>query len=97
MSVALSQPPLPSQLSPSFGDGRKFSEVEQAVLLDHTPHKTRIAPAQTCSLKRPQHQMWPAGNAAPESKLACAGPPRHSGNWSAGKGRPTSARRLHQL
>jgi hypothetical protein len=32
MSAALSQPTLAAQSSPSFCDGRKFSEVEQAVL-----------------------------------------------------------------
>jgi hypothetical protein len=32
MSVALRQPTLASAPSPSFCDGRKFSEVEQAVL-----------------------------------------------------------------
>ena len=32
MSVTLSQPTLAAPSSPSFCDGRKFSEVEQAVL-----------------------------------------------------------------
>ena len=58
MSVALSQPPLPSQLSPSFGDGRKFSEVEQAVLwtiLQQDPHCT----SPDLLSKAAQHQIWP--------------------------------------
>lgn len=32
MSAALSQPPWAAQPSPSFCDGRKFSEVDQAGL-----------------------------------------------------------------
>jgi hypothetical protein len=50
MSVALSQPTRVAQTSPSFGEGRIFSEVEQAVLwtlLQQDPS----APAETYSPK----------------------------------------------
>ena len=58
MSVALSQPTLASPLSPSFCDGRKFSEVEQAVLwtlLQQDPHCT----SRDLLAKAAAHQIWP--------------------------------------
>ncbi len=84
MSVALSQPPLPSQRSPSFGDGRKFSEVEQAVLwtiLQQDPHCT----SPDLLSKAAQHQMWP--------RVTLRQINRWRAKWqlSRGKGRPLRA------
>jgi len=58
MSAALSQPTLTAPSSPSFCDGRKFSEVEQAVLwtwLQQDPHCT----SRDLLAKAAWHQMWP--------------------------------------
>lgn len=58
MSFALRQPTLTSPPSPSFCDGRKFSEVEQAVLwtlLQQEPHCT----SRDLLAKATQHQIWP--------------------------------------
>ena len=81
MSVALSQPTLAAPSSPSFSDGRKFSEVEQAVLwtlLQQAPHcSSRDLLAQAA-----EHQIWPRVSL------------RHLNRWRAqwqlsrGKGRP---------
>jgi hypothetical protein len=58
MSAALSQPTLSAPSSPSFREGRKFSEVEQAVLwalLQQDPHcSSRDLLAQAAA-----HQIWP--------------------------------------
>ena len=58
MSVALRQPTLASAPSPSFCDGRKFSEVEQAMLW------TLLQQAPQCTSsdlldKAAQHRTWP--------------------------------------
>ena len=84
MSVALSQPTLPSQLSPSFGDGRKFSEVEQAVLWtlrQQDPHCT----SPDLLSKAAQHQIWP--------RVTLRQINRWRAKWqlSRGKGRPLRA------
>ena len=58
MSVALSQPTLASQPSPSFCEGRKFSAVEQAVLwalLQQDPYCT----SRDLLAKAAQRQIWP--------------------------------------
>src|SRR5882724_3402396 len=58
MSVALRQPTLASAPSPSFCDGRKFSEVEQAVLwtlLQQGPQ----CPSSDLLDKAAQHRTWP--------------------------------------
>lgn len=81
MSAALSQPTLAAQSSPSFCEGRKFSEVEQAVLW------TLLQQDPTCSSrqllgKAAEHQIWPRVSL------------RHLNRWRAqwqrsrGKGRP---------
>jgi len=81
MSAALSQPTLAAQPSPSFCDGRKFSEVEQAVLwtlLQQDPQCT----SRDLLAKAAQHQIWPQVSL------------RHLNRWrvqwqrSRGKGRP---------
>jgi len=81
MSAALSQPTLAAQPSPSFCDGRKFSEIEQAVLwtlLQQDPQCT----SRDLLAKAAQHQIWPRVSL------------RHLNRWrvqwqrSRGKGRP---------
>lgn len=81
MSAALSQPTLAAQPSPSFCDGRKFSEIEQAVLwtlLQQDPQCT----SRNLLAKAAQHQIWPQVSL------------RHLNRWrvqwqmSRGKGRP---------
>jgi hypothetical protein len=81
MSAALSQPTLAAPSSPSFCDGRKFSEVEQLVLwtlLQQDPHGT----SRDLLAKAAEHQIWPRVSL------------RHLNRWRAqwqrsrGKGRP---------
>ena len=84
MSVALSQPTLASQLSLSFCDGRKFSEVEQAVLwtlLQQDPHCT----SSDLLAKAAEHQIWP--------RVTLRQINRWRAKWqlSRGKGRPLRA------
>lgn len=58
MTIALSQPTLASPSSPSFCDGRKFAEVEQAVLwslLQQTPGCT----SRDLLVKANEHQICP--------------------------------------
>jgi hypothetical protein len=58
MSAALSQPTLAAQSSPSFCEGRTFSEVEQAVLwtlLQQAPQCT----SRDLLAKAAEHQIWP--------------------------------------
>src|SRR5438128_10959984 len=58
MAVALRQPTLASAPSPSFCDGRKFAEVEQALLwtvLQQDLHCTSRDLLATAA----QHQIWP--------------------------------------
>ena len=58
MSAARSQPTLDAQLSPSFCEGRKFSEVEQALLwtlLQQAPQCT----SRDLLAKAAEHQIWP--------------------------------------
>src|SRR5436309_4262422 len=58
MAVALRQPTLASAPSPSFCDGRKFAEVEQALLwtvLQQDLHCT----SRDLLAKAAQHQIWP--------------------------------------
>ena len=81
MSAALSQPTLVAPSSPSFCEGRKFSEVEQAVLwtlLQQAPQCT----SRDLLAKAAAHQIWPRVSL------------RHLNRWrsqwqrSRGKGRP---------
>ena len=58
MSVALSQRPLASQPSPSFCDGRKFSEVEQAVLWTLLQQDPQCTSSDLLD-KAAQHRIWP--------------------------------------
>jgi hypothetical protein len=58
MSAALSQPTLAAQTSPSFYEGRQFSEVEQAVLwtlLQQDPQCT----SRDLLAKAAERQIWP--------------------------------------
>ncbi len=84
MSVALSQLTLASQPSPSFCDGRKFTEVEQAMLwtlLQQDPQCT----SRDLLTNAAEHQIWPRVSL------------RHLNRWRAewqlsrGKGRPPRA------
>jgi len=84
MSVALSQPTFASAPSPSFGDGRKFAEVEQALLwtlLQQDFHCT----SRDLLAKAAQHQMWP--------RVTLRQINRWRAKWelSRGKGRPPRA------
>ncbi len=84
MSVALSQLTLASQPSPSFCDGRKFSEVEQAVLwtlLQQEPHCT----SRGLLAKAAEQQVWP--------RVTVRQINRWRAKWrlSRGKGRPLLA------
>ena len=81
MSAALSQPTLAAPSSPSFCEGRKFSEVEQAMLwtlLQQAPQCT----SRELLAKAAAHQIWPRVSL------------RHLNRWRAqwqlsrGKGRP---------
>lgn len=81
MSVALSQPTLAAPSSPWFCHGRKFSEVEQAVLwllLQQDPHCT----SRDLLAKAAQHQVWP--------RVTLRQINRWRAKWqlSRGKGRP---------
>jgi hypothetical protein len=81
MTSALSQPILAEQPSPSFCDGRKFSEVEQAMLwtlLQQDPHCT----SRDLLAKAAQHQVWP--------RVTLRQINRWRAQWqrSRGKGRP---------
>ena len=81
MSVARSQPPLAAQPSPSFCDGQKFSEVEQAVLWTLLQQNPQCTSRQLLA-KAAAHQIWPRVSL------------RHLNRWRAqwhlsrGKGRP---------
>ena len=81
MSAALSQPTLAAQPSPSFCDGRKFSEVEQAVLWTLLQQEHQCT-SRDLLAKAAQHQIWPRVSL------------RHLNRWrvqwqrSRGKGRP---------
>ena len=58
MSIALSQGTCASEPSPSFCDGRKFAEVDQALLwtlLQHDPQCT----SRTLLAKAAHYQTWP--------------------------------------
>jgi len=84
MSVALSQSTLAAQRSPSFCDGRKFSEVEQAVLwtlLQQEPHCTSA----DLLAQATRHQTWP--------RVTLRQINRWRAKWqlSRGKGRPLRA------
>ncbi|MDQ3954746.1 MAG: hypothetical protein M3285_04255 [Actinomycetota bacterium] len=81
MTAALSQPTLAEQPSPSFCAGRKFSEVEQAMLwtlLQQDPHCT----SRDLLTKAAQHQVWP--------RVTLRQINRWRAQWqrSRGKGRP---------
>jgi len=58
MSVALRQLTLASAPSPSFCDGRKFSEVEQAVLWTLLQHDPQCTSSDLLD-KAAQHRIWP--------------------------------------
>jgi hypothetical protein len=81
MSAALSQPTLAAQPSPSFCDGRQFSEVEQAVLWTLLQQDPQCTSRQLLA-KAAAHQIWPRVSL------------RHLNRWRAqwqlsrGKGRP---------
>ena len=84
MSVALSQPTFASAPSPSFCDGRKCAEVEQALLwtlLQQDFHCT----SRDVLAKAAQHQMWP--------RVTLRQINRWRAKWelSRGKGRPPRA------
>jgi flagellar biosynthesis GTPase FlhF len=84
MSVAPGQPTLAAQLSPSFCDGHKFREVEQALLwtlLHQDPHCT----SSDLLAKAAQHQIWP--------RVTLRQINRWRAKWqlSRGKGRPLRA------
>ena len=81
MAVALRQPTLASAPSPSFCDGRKFAEVEQALLwtvLQQDLHCT----SRDLLAKAAQHQIWP--------RVTLRQINRWRAKWqlSRGKGRP---------
>ena len=81
MSVALSQPTLAAPPSPSFCEGRKLSEVEQAVLwtlLQQEPHGT----SRDLLAKAAQHQVWPRVTVRQINRW------RRKWQLSRGKGRP---------
>ena len=81
MSAALSQPTLVAPSSPSFCEGRKFSEVEQAVLWTLLQQDPQCTSRQLLA-KAAAHQIWPRVSL------------RHLNRWrsqwqrSRGKGRP---------
>src|SRR6267142_70267 len=84
MSVALRQPTRASAPSPSFCDGRKFAEVEQALLwtvLQQDLHCT----SRDLLAKAAQHQIWP--------RVTLRQINRWRAKWqlSRGKGRPPRA------
>src|SRR5882724_7804012 len=84
MSVALRQPTLASAPSPSFCDGRKFAEVEQALLwtvLQQDLHGT----SRDVLAKAAQHQIWPRVTLRPINRWRATWP------LSRGKGRPPRA------
>lgn len=58
MSAALSQPTLAAPSSPSFCEGRKFSEVEQAVLWTLLQQDPQCA-SRDLLAKAAEHQIWP--------------------------------------
>lgn len=81
MSTALSQPTLAALSSPSFCEGRKFSEVEQAVLWTLLQQEPKCT-SRDLLAKAAAHQIWPRVSL------------RHLNRWRAqwqrsrGKGRP---------
>jgi hypothetical protein len=81
MSAALSQPTLAAPSSPSFCEGRQFSEVEQAVLWTLLEQDPKCTSRQLLA-KAAAHQIWPRVSL------------RHLNRWRAqwqrsrGKGRP---------
>ena len=81
MSTALSQPTLAAPSSPSFCEGRRFSEVEQAVLWNLLQQDPTCTSRQLLA-KAVAHQVWPRVSL------------RHLNRWRAqwqrsrGKGRP---------
>jgi hypothetical protein len=81
MSAALSQPTVAAPSSPSFCEGRKFSEVEQAVLWTLLQQDPQCTSRQLLA-KAAAHQIWPRVSL------------RHLNRWRAqwqrsrGKGRP---------
>ena len=81
MSAALSQPTLAAPSSPSFCDGRKLSEVEQAVLWTLLQQDPQCTSRQLLA-KAAEHEIWPRVSL------------RHLNRWRAqwqrsrGKGRP---------
>ena len=58
MSVARCQPTLATQPSPSFCDGQKFSEIEQAVLWTLLQQDAQCT-SRDLLAKAAQHQIWP--------------------------------------
>src|SRR5260370_10448859 len=84
MAVALRQPTRASAPSPSFCDGRKFAEVEQALFwtaLQQDLHGT----SRDLLAKAAQHQIWP--------RVTLRQINRWRAKWqlSRGKGRPLRA------
>ena len=59
MSTALSQPTLDLQASPSVCDGRKFTQVDHAVLFGACSSKTPYCTSRDLLAKAAQHRIWP--------------------------------------
>jgi flagellar biosynthesis GTPase FlhF len=84
MPVALRQPTLASAPSPSFCDGRKFAEVEQALLWTVLQQDLHCS-SRDLLAKAAQHQIWP--------RVTLRQINRWRAKWqlSRGKGRPPRA------
>ena len=84
MAVALRQPTLASAPSPSFCDGRKFAEVEQALLWTVLQQDLHCS-SRDLLAKAAQHQIWP--------RVTLRQINRWRAKWqlSRGKGRPLRA------
>src|SRR6266436_2608476 len=84
MSVALSQPTLASQPSPSFCNGRKYTEVEQAMLWTLLQQEPRCT-SRDLLARATQHQVWPRVTLRQINRW------RAKWDMSRGKGRPRRA------
>jgi hypothetical protein len=83
MSVALSQPPLASQPSPSFCNGRKYTEVEQAMLWTLLQQEPRCT-SRDLLARATQHKVWPRVTLRQINRW------RAKWDMSRGKGRPVA-------
>jgi len=84
MSVALSPPTLASQPSPSFCNGRKYTEVEQAMLWTLLQQEPRCT-SRDLLARATQHQVWPRVTLRQINRW------RAKWDMSRGKGRPRRA------